>query len=33
MIRVFDMIVVIDFFVKNDVLNVNALNFSSYLTR
>ena len=32
MIRVFDIIVIIDFFAKNIVL-INDLNFSSYLTR
>ena len=32
MIRVFDVIVIIDFFVENVVL-INDLNFSSYSTR
>ena len=30
MIRVFDVIIIINFFVENIVLNVNILNFSSY---
>ena len=33
MIRVFDIIVIIDFFIENVVLNINVLNFSSYSTR
>ena len=33
MIRVLDVIDVIDFFVENIVLNVNVLNFFSYLAR
>ena len=33
MIRVFDVIVIIDFFVENAVLNVNVLNFFTYLAR
>ena len=33
MIYVFDIIIIIDFFVEDDVLNVNALNFFSYSTR
>ena len=33
MIRVFDMIIIIDFFVKNIILNVNVLNFFTYLAR
>ena len=32
MIRVFDVIIIIDFFVENAVL-INDLNFSSYSTR
>ena len=32
MIRVFDVIVIIDFFIENAVL-INDLNFFSYLTR
>ena len=32
MVRVFDIIVIIDFFAKNAVL-INDLNFFSYLTR
>ena len=33
MIRVFDMIVIINFFIENAVLNVDILNFFSYSTR
>ena len=33
MIYIFDMIVIIDFFVENVVLNVNVLNFSTYSAR
>ena len=33
MIRVFNMINIIDFFIENIVLNVNVLNFSSYSAR
>ena len=33
MIRVFDMIIIIDFFVEDVVLNVNVLNFSAYSAR
>ena len=33
MIRILDVIDVINFFIKNAVLNVNILNFSSYLAR
>ena len=33
MIRVFDIIVIIDFFIEDVVLNVNVLNFSSYSIR
>ena len=33
MIRVFDIIVIIDFIIENTVLNVNVLNVSLYLTR
>ena len=33
MIHIFDVTAIIDFFIENDVLNVNALNFSSYSTR
>ena len=32
MIRVFDVIAIV-FFIENAVLNVNVLNFSSYLAR
>ena len=31
MIRVFDMIVIIDFFIEDAALNVNVFNFSAYL--
>ena len=30
-IRVFNVIVIINFFIENIVLNINILNFSSYL--
>ena len=33
MIRVFDIIIIIDFFAENAVLNINNLNFSSYSAR
>ena len=33
MVYIFDMIVIIDFFVENTVLNVNVLNFSAYSAR
>ena len=33
MIRVFNMIIIIDFFIENIVLNVNVLNFFAYSTR
>ena len=33
MIRIFDMIIIIGFFVENAVLNVNVLNFFAYSTR
>ena len=33
MIRVFNMIVIIDFFVENIVLNVNVLNLFAYSAR
>ena len=33
MIRVFNVIIIIDFFIENAVLNVNVLNFFAYLTR
>ena len=33
MIRFFNVIIIIDFFVENVVLNINFLNFFSYSTR
>ena len=33
MIRVFNIIIIINFFVENVVLNINVLNFSSYSIR
>ena len=33
MVYVFNMIVIIDFFIENAVLNVNVLNFSLYSAR
>ena len=33
MIRILDMIIIINFFIENVILNVNILNFSLYSTR